>query len=126
MPNNTDLNNRISASITLSPATRNVAGTGGTVDLNGFGSAAIEAIVGTVTDGTHSLVVQESDDGTTWANVNANDLNGSFSNLASNTIQEVGYMGTKRFIRVNSTSSGTTGAAYSVIVIRGNSRSLPI
>lgn len=122
-----DMYNNLSAVTTLSPAARTASENGATVDLQGYEGALIQAIVGTITDGTHSLTVQESDDGSTWSNVASSDLQGSFSDLASDTNQKVGYLGTKRYIRVNATVSGaTSGGVYGVIVVRGKPRKAPV
>lgn len=122
-----DLKNNISVATSLAPAARTASGTGATVDLLGYEAVAIEAIVGTITDGTHSLTVEYSDDGTTWAAVPAGELQGSFANLASNTNQEVGYIGFKRYIRVNTTVSGaTSGGVYAVAVVRGYPKVAPV
>lgn len=119
-------NNLANAATTLAPAARTAAATGTTIDLQGYEGALIQAVVGTITDGTHTLTVEESADGTTWTAVAAADLTGSFANLASNTNQKVGYRGTKRYIRVNTTVSGaTTGGVYSVVVVRSNPRKCP-
>lgn len=122
-----DLYNNLSVVTTLAPAARTASGNGSTVDLQGYEGAMIQAVVGTITDGTHSLTVQESDDGSTWSDVAASDLQGSFANLASDTNQKVGYLGTKRYIRVNATVSGaTTGGVYAVVVVRSNPRKAPV
>lgn len=123
---NRQLSSRISVATTLAPAVRTAAATGVAVDLAGYHAAAIEALVGTITDGTHTLTVQESDDGTTWADVATADLQGSFTALASGTVQEVGYIGGKRYIRVNAAVTGaTSGGAYAVAVVRGMAQSMP-
>lgn len=122
---NRQLSSRINAVATLAPATRNTAATGATVDLKGFNAAAIEAVSGVITDGVHALTVQESDDGAAWADVAVADLQGAFVNLAANAVQEVGYSGSKRFIRVNVAASGTTGGAYTVVVVLGRPRVMP-
>ncbi len=122
-----DLYNHLSVATTLAPAARTAAATGATVDLAGYEGALIQAVVGTVTDGTHTLTVEESADGTTWAAVAASNLQGSFANLGSNTNQKVGYLGTKRYIRVNASVTGaTTGGVYGVVVVRGNPRKYPV
>jgi hypothetical protein len=122
-----DLKNNISAVTSLSPSARTANATGATVDLLGYEAVAIEAIVGTITDGTHSLSVEHSDDESTWAAVPAEELQGSFSDLTSDTIQEVGYVGFKRYIRVNTTvATATTGGVYAVAVIRGCPRKAPV
>lgn len=122
-----DLKNNISVATTIAPAAYTANTTGGTVDLLGYEAVAIEAIVGTITDGTHSLTVEHSDDGTTWVAVPAGELQGSFVNLTSNTNQEVGYIGFKRYIRVNTTVSGaTSGGVYAVTVVRGYPKVAPV
>lgn len=122
-----DLYNNLSVATTLAPAARTASENGAAVDLQGYEGAMIAAIVGTITDGTHTLTVQESDDGSTWSDVAAENLQGSFTNLASDTNQKVGYHGTKRYIRVNVTVSGAAnGGAYSVAVVRGNPRKAPV
>ncbi len=120
-------NNLANAVTTLAPAARTAGANGSTVDLQGYEGVLIQAVVGTITDGTHSLTVQESDDGTTWSNVAAANLQGSFANLATDTNQKVGYLGTKRYIRVDAAVSGaTTGGIYAVIVVRGAPRKAPV
>ena len=122
-----DFYNNLSAVTTLPPAVRTANENGSVVDLQGYQGALLAAIVGTITDGTHSLTVQESDDGTGWSDVAATDLQGIFANLTSNTVQEVGYMGNKRYIRVNAIVSGATnGGAYAVAVVRGAARKYPV
>ncbi|MBC7193872.1 hypothetical protein [Marinobacter sp.] len=122
-----DLYNNLSVATTLAPAARTANANGSAVDLQGYEGALIQAIVGTITDGTHSLTVEESADGATWTAVAAADLQGSFANLVSNTNQKVGYLGTKRYIRVNAAVTGaTSGGVYAVVVLRGNSRKHPV
>jgi hypothetical protein len=90
------------------------------VDLGEARTAEVIVNAGTVTDGTHAIEVQESDDNTTFTAVAASDLLGSLPDLtASNDAQvhEVGYIGHKRYLRVVSTVSGaTTGGVYGVVV----------
>jgi hypothetical protein len=98
--------------------------TGATIDLAGYSGAAIFAVPAAVA-GTHGLVVQESADGVTWANVGAGNLIGAFASLSANTPQKVAYVGNKRFIRVNSTSTGGTGN-FGVVVVRRSARKVPV
>lgn len=121
-----DLVHSLSSANTLVPATRNANGDGTTVDLQGFESAMITAMVGAIADGAHSLTVQESDDGIAWTDVAATDLQGAFIALAANSVQEVGYIGGKRYIRVHNVSGGAAGATFGVAVVRGHARSRPV
>ena len=122
-----DLYNNLSAVTTLAPAARTAAATGAAADLQGYEGAMIQAVVGTITDGTHTLTVEESADGTTWTAVAAANLQGSFNALATNTNQKAGYLGAKRYLRVNTGITGaTTGGVYAVAVVRGNPRKAPV
>ena len=125
MPNR-DLVNLIKAQTTLPPATYNSGVNGNAVQIGKFNSAAIVVSVGTITDGAHTLTLQEADaSGGPWNNVAAGEILGSLAALASDVDQEVGYMGAKDFLRVNTAASGTTGGAYGVSVVKGNPRTAP-
>jgi hypothetical protein len=98
------------------------------VDLAGFNAAVCVIQVGAVTDGTHTPVLHESDDNSSFSAVAAADLNGSFTALAANTNQRVGYIGRKRYIKpvITVTGSPSTGAYYSAGVIRGECEKQPV
>lgn len=122
-----DLYNNLTIEATVAPAAHTTNVTGAAVDLQGYHGAMIQAVVGTITDGTHSLTVQESDDGSTWSDVDAADLQDSFDDLATDTNQKVGYLGTKRYLRVNAAVTGaTSGGEYAVVVVKGMPRKAPV
>jgi hypothetical protein len=146
-----DLANNVSAAYTLTPAVRNADATGTSVDLQGFRSAAIfmQVGVGGITfDATNRLdmVMEHSDDGTTWTPVVQADLNvlqtggvagtvtGSGIVRVFNTAHaaasftEIGYIGGRRFVRVTSDFSGTqaTGTPIAVLVVRGDPINAPV
>lgn len=104
-------------------ATENGAG----VDLSNFNSATVVFNVGTITDGTHTPSIEESDDNATFTAVDPSLLIGTLTALASNTVQSIGYIGTKRYIRAVSTVTGSpaTGGYYTAEVVRGNGRKQP-
>ncbi len=110
----------------LVPAARTSSANGSGVDLANFASATVAFSVGTITDGTHTPSVEESDDNSSFSAVAAADLIGTLSALASNTNQRVGYRGSKRYIRAVTTIAGaTTGGVYAGVVIRGDGRKQP-
>jgi len=126
-----DLKSNVDLVQSLAPATRNSASNGAQVDLQGYHSAMAVFSVGAITDGTHTPKLQEApDDGTgspgTWADVAAADLDGTFAAFTANSIQRVGYKGTKRFVRAVVTSSGATGAIYGADVARGRPATSPL
>ncbi len=112
----------------------NAGATGASVDLRGFRSALVLVSTGVITDGTHTLVVQESaDDGngnpTTWAAVAATDLVGSIpgplvtGGTFNNKVFAFAYVGNKEWLRVTSSATGaTTGGIYAASVLRGHPR----
>lgn len=111
----------------LAPAARTATANGTGIDLANFASANVAFSVGTITDGTHTPKVQESDDNSTFTDVAAADLIGTLAALASNVNQRVGYRGIKRYIRAVSTVAGaTTGGVYAAVVIRADARKQPV
>ena len=131
MPNR-DLVNNLGPAPSVAPAVHtNGTVNGAEVDLRGFDSAMIAIIAGTITDGTHTFEVQESDtSGSGFAAVAAADLDGTepaLTSADSDTISKVGYRGSKRYIRVvNVTTSATTGGLLAAIVERGHPSQAPV
>lgn len=125
-----DIRSRISPAQTLAPAARTASANGTGVDLQGFESAAAMFETGVITDGTHTPLLQESDDNTTFTNVAAAELQGAFVDVTSvsggSAVQEVGYLGSKRYIRLATTVAGaTTGGVYGATIVRSHARSNP-
>jgi hypothetical protein len=111
----------------LAPATRNAGANGSSADLRWFDAATVIIHVGAITDGSHAFEVQESDDDSTFTAVADKDLIGTEPSAAdASTIYTLGYIGSKRYVRVVSTSSGSTGAAYGAVVARGHGRDNPV
>jgi hypothetical protein len=119
-----DLNNNVDVVQSVNPGAKTATVNGTGVDLQGYEGAQVEFDVGTITDGTHTPKVQESDDNSAWNDVVTADLLGTaLVALASNTHQRIGYRGKKRYIRPVSTVAGaTTGGVYGVMVVRGHRR----
>lgn len=125
-----DLDKEISVASTQLPNVRTTSAEGVAVDLAGFTKAVFVAHLGTITDGTFAFDPEESDNGSDWSNIDAGDLSGAFvdgTSTADDRVQEVGYVGSKRFVRCNLTVSGSpsTGGAVGVVVVRAGARKLP-
>jgi len=121
-----DFDKEIAAATSLAPAARTATANGTGVDLQNYQRCAVVFNVGAITDGTHTPKLQESDDNSTFTDVAAADQSGTLAALTANTNQEVGYLGSKRYIRAVSTVSGaTTGGVYAALVVRAGSRTLP-
>jgi hypothetical protein len=115
---------------TLSPAVRTATATGITVDRQQSGTSFQDAMVvvstGTITDGTHTVEVQDSPDGTTWTPVADAFLQGAEPAIAAaddDKIFVIGYLGDQRYLRIVISAAGTTsGGAVGAVIVLGNSR----
>jgi len=113
---------------------RTTTTTGATVDRmtdeGGFRSALIVLHVGTVTDGTHTVEVQDSPNNSDWTAVANDFLQGTEPALTSSNderMHEIGYTGHQRYLRVVVTASGTpsTGGVYGATILLGWPRKMP-
>lgn len=125
-----DIANHLSAVQSLKPAARTATANGTGVDLRNYNGAVAVIYVGTWTDGTHTFELQDSNDNSTFAAVPAADLIGTEPVVDAATEDEqdyeVGYIGSKRFLRVIATVSGATiGAVHGASIVRGIPRKLP-
>lgn len=126
-----DIHNELSSAVTIAPAANRTADTSGSgVDLAGFRAAMAIVQFGTVTDGTWTPKLQESDDNTTFTDVAAADQSGTFPAVTSandETTYEVSYLGSKRYIKVAviETVASTTGALFNAVIVRGQPLTAP-
>jgi hypothetical protein len=126
-----DLYHNVKAVASLPNAARTATATGTAVDRGGYLSAMVVVHTGTMTDGTHTLTIEESDDNSTWSTVPAGSLQGTPPALGASDddkVVEIGYLGGKRYIRVKSTVSGSpaTGGIYDALVVLGDPRNAPV
>ena len=129
MPNR-QLSSRLNVAPSLAPATYTASAIGAGADLAGYHAAAVYIVTGAITDGTHTFEVQESDDNATYTAVAESNLHGAEPAIGAadgNKVYEIGYKGTKRYIRVAVTVAGaTSGGAYTAFVVRGRPYSAPV
>lgn len=105
------------------------------IDLQGFEGALIQVFSGTITDGTlytfelkHGDVANLSD----AAAVPDADLIGTepeFAAADDDKVKEFGYIGTKRYVRVDLktvTGSPSTGGVFGATVVKGIPRHAPV
>lgn len=129
-----DLLRLTNVTTSLYPAVRvNGTATGATVDLRGYDGAMVIVSFGAYTDGTHTPSVLQSVDGVSFtpcvygtdldANTNLTAVN---SAGGANTTQQIGYIGSQRYLAVVMTTTGaTSGAASTASVIAGYPRNAP-
>lgn len=125
-----DLASNLSAVATLVPAVHAATLKGTTVDLRGFDSAALIVNTGAIAGaGLYVMSLEESDTTTDgdFADVAAADTIGDAlpASLAADTVYELGYIGSKRYVRAVITKTSGTSIAAGAVVVRGNAAQRP-
>ncbi|MGL3605755.1 hypothetical protein ACSV9I_04520 [Rhizobium sp. G187] len=123
-----DLANNISAVTIVAPAVLTATNTASGIDLKGFNSAAVVISTGAIVgSGNFTPKLQESADNSTFTDVAAADLVGTFpAALAAATTYKVGYIGHRRYLRTVLTLNSGTSIAASAVIIKGNAASKPV
>lgn len=130
MMSNASLN--VSGVQSIAPAVIKTTTSGVGVDLLGYEGAVVLFDIGLWTDGTHTFSLTESEDDISYGAVGLGDRSGSLPVISSltvdNMIYKVGYLGNKRYLKVNVTVTGSpvTGAAYGALVLRGEAKYRPV
>lgn len=111
-------------------ATTDGTRTGTAVDLFGYRAAMVIVDVGARTDGTHTPSLLESDDNSSYTAVAAGNLQGSFTAIAGsgqqNAVQQVGYIGTCRYLKAKIVTTGsTTGVVVGMHIVKALPTNLP-
>lgn len=126
----------VTARQSIAPAVHSATVTGTAVDRNVGAdmhrTAMVVVSTGVITDGTHTIEVQESDASASgFTAVAAADLQGAEPAVVAaddSKVFFIGYTGSKRYLRVVSTVSGSpaTGGAYGALVLLGEPRRGPV
>lgn len=113
----------------IAPAVKTDAENGASIDLAGYGSALIVVTTGAVAgDGDFSFKLQESDaSGSGFTDVAADDVLGSApATMDATSAYRVGYIGSKRYIRVATVDNGGTSVAIGAVAILGSPAVAPV
>lgn len=126
-----DMKNNMDAVNSLAPAAYTASSNGSGVDLQGYDAAMVVFSSGAAdfvdTDEVYTPSVEESDDNVNYTGVAAGDLEGTLAGLSANSVQRVGYKGSKRYIRAVLTIAGTTPSVQAAgIVLRGRPAQAPV
>ena len=110
------------------PAVKTAAGEGSSIDVQGFGSLLFVINTGAIAgDGDFGVVVQDSANGSEWANVDDVDVQGAIpATLAATNAYRVGYTGSKRYVRLALTKAGGTSIALGAVAILGHPAVAPV
>jgi hypothetical protein len=141
-----DLASNLAAAQAVAVATLSATPAALTVDLQGYDAAAfyIATGVGGITFTSSNYInwtLQHSDDGTTYANVAATDINGADAPTtvtsgivkslvaahATAEVNEIGYIGGKRYLQLTPVFGGThaTGTPLAAVCVKGMPRYRP-
>lgn len=137
-----DLYNNIEVVSVLDPIAVTATATYTDIDLQGFNSACLLIATGldagTGLGASHKFVftLQDSADGTTYANVETADMldltvtSGVVLTIdhtdEDNTLYKLGYVGGKRYLQLVCTVTGTVTMPISIIVVKGNPELAPV
>lgn len=123
-----DLVSNIGVVMLVAPAVLTATNTATGIDLLGFNAAAVIINTGAIAgSGNFTPKLQESDDNTTFTDVAAADLIGTFpAVLAASSVYKVGYRGNKRYVRSVITLNSGTSIAASVVVVKGHASLRPV
>lgn len=124
----------VTARASLHPAARTATANGTGVDRNVGANMHRTAMVvvhtGTITDGTHTIEVQDSPDNTTFTAVSDQFLQGTEPAIVAaddDKLFFIGYIGEQRYLRVVTTvASATTGGIYGAVILLGEPRRGPV
>lgn len=121
--------------IALTSAARiNGTANGTTVDLGVFGNNCRTLMfcvtTATVTDGSHALTLEHSDNGSAWSAVDAGNVQGTLPTITGtndDAVFEFGLKPEKRYARIVATTSGaTTGGIFSAVALMSHGGNNPV
>lgn len=130
-----DLYNNVLLKQSLVPAARTNGTVNGTAvdrkeDGCDYQSVLVLVSAGVITDGTHTIEVQDGDDGTNFTAVADAYLQGTEPAIAAaddNKDYAIGYLGLKRYVRVSVVTAGaTTGGVFGAAVLLGDPAVAPV
>jgi hypothetical protein len=122
--------------VSLAPIVRtaNAAVNGTAVDRSEFKNFArslgVVILTGVITDGSHAVTLEVSDNNSDWVAAQTGFLQGSLPTLVAaddNVVKEFSYTGPERYIRVVITTSGaTSGGIFGAVVLLQGVRRQPV
>ena len=123
-----DLASNLAVRESIRPAVHSASINGESVDLRGFNSALVAITAGAVAGaGNVTPKLQDSDNGSDWADVTAANLQGEFpAALVADTAYKVGYLGSKRYVRAVGTLNSGTSVAFAAVIVLGNANLKPV
>lgn len=125
-----DIANNIGTVQAIAAQVLSATATSPALDLIGFESAAVVINTGAIAGGgDFTAKLQESDTTTSgdFTDVAAAHLVGAFSaSLSADSVEKVGYIGSKRYVRVVLTKNSGTSIAGGAVLVKGHPAEAPV
>jgi len=107
---------------------------GDIIDTAEYGSILFVTQSGTLTDGTYTVLIEDGDesnlsDATAVADADLTntEASASFAATDDNTVNKIGYVGSKRYVRLSLVSASTSsGGTLGAIAIQGSPITAPV
>lgn len=135
MPNH-DLHNNVKTQIARNfvAITSNTTSAGSIIDLKGYGSCEFVIASGTLTDGAYAILIEDgaASDLSDNAAVADDYLLGTeaaaaFAATDDNTVKKIGYVGSKRYVRLSIVSTSvTSGGIIGAVAVLGKADNAPV
>ncbi len=130
-----DLHNNIKTEVALDigAISSDTTTVGNIIDLQGFEAVEFVLFSGTLTDGAYTALIEDGDESNlsdAAAVVDAELLGieaaASFMASEDNAVKKVGYIGSKRYVRLSIVSASTSsGGTMSAIAVKGHAADNP-
>jgi len=107
---------------------------GDIIDTAEYGSLLFVIQSGTLTDGTYTVLIHEGDESNLSdaaavadADLTNTEASASFAATDDNTVTKIGYVGSKRYVRLSLVSASTSsGGTLGAIAIQGSPITAPV
>lgn len=122
---NASVYNRTSSQVALTSVVRNTTVSGTTVDRGSDNVGVLFVILtATLTDGTQTFSIEDSDDGSSWGAAAAGSTLGTAVTTAADDdkVFELAYVGPKRYCRIKVVGTGATGGVSGAVAVKYGGR----
>lgn len=125
-------NKKVNIGLDVAVIGSNTTTVGNIIDMQGFDSIMWEMFIGALTDGSYLPLIEDGEDAglSDAAPVVDDQLLGTEVDAtiaAANAISKIGYVGSKRYVRLSMVSTGvTTGATVGATALQGHAHISPV
>lgn len=125
---------KVSNALDTQAITTDTTTAGDIIDTAEYGSLLFVIQSGTLTDGTYTVLIHEGDDSglsdaaaVADADLTNTESSASFAATDDNTVTKIGYVGSKRYVRLSLVSASTSsGGTLGAIAIQGSPITAPV